>query len=258
MNGPVSYALYDPTGNLTLLAETPVPEGEQPAVAQALMEAEPGTEQVGFVTADADGVRLRMAGGEFCGNASMCAAAWFLERAGQERETVSVSVSGTEQPVAVRLTPLGPRRWRGVVEMPRPLSVARELFPDGHSRFVARFPGISHVLLEEAPDRAAAEALAPVWCRYLKADAVGLLFLDRAKETLTPLVYVPAADTLFWESSCASGTTAVGACLAAEGGGEAALDLAQPGGTLSVTAGRDGTLLLSGTVSLIRTGTLLL
>ena len=50
MKEPVRYRLFDPTGNITLLVETPVPVEEQPAVAQALMEQEPSAEQVGFLT----------------------------------------------------------------------------------------------------------------------------------------------------------------------------------------------------------------
>ena len=80
MTGPLSYALLDPTGNMTLLAETPVPEAAQPLTAKRLMALEPATEQVGFVSKTEDGIGLRMAGGEFCGNASMSAAVLYLLR----------------------------------------------------------------------------------------------------------------------------------------------------------------------------------
>ena len=71
----VRYRMFDPTGNLTLLVETPVEAARQAETAARLLEAEPATEQVGFLCAapDAD-IALRMAGGEFCGNAAMCAA----------------------------------------------------------------------------------------------------------------------------------------------------------------------------------------
>ena len=64
-------------------------------------------------------------------------------------------------------------------------------------------------------------------------------------------MYVPAAGTLCWEHSCASGTTAVGAYLAAKAG-PASLSLKQPGGTLTVEADRSGELYLTGKVRLIR------
>ena len=94
MTDPVSYTLLDPTGNLTLLVTSPVPEPAQPETARRLMELEPATEQVGFVSFRPEGVRLRMAGGEFCGNASLSAAALYLTRQDLESGTVSVTVSG--------------------------------------------------------------------------------------------------------------------------------------------------------------------
>lgn len=252
MSQSLRYTLLDPTGNITLLVESAVPEALQPEAALRLMELEPSTEQVGFVSFSDHGVRLRMAGGEFCGNASLCAAALSLDRMGHTEGTVPVSVSGTEEPVTAFLTRHPDGSWRGTVTMPRPLSVKRERLPDGQSRPVVRFPGIAHVILEETPDRTSAEALAPLWCEHMGTEALGMMFLDRARQTLTPLVYVPAAGTLFWESSCASGTTAVGAYLSQETGGPVSLPLSQPGGILEITAGTDGSLLLGGSVRLLR------
>lgn len=248
----IRYTLLDPTGNLTLLVETPVPEKAQPETARRLMALEPEAEQAGFASFTEDGAALRMAGGEFCGNAAMSAAALYLARAGREAGPVSVRVSGTPEPVEAVMAALPGGEWRGTVSMPRPLTVGPAALPGGESRPAARFPGIVHILMEAAMDPAEAEALAPAWCGHLRADALGLLFLDRAKMTLRPLVYVPAAGTLFWESSCASGTAAVGAILAAEAGAPVELPLAQPGGVLTVAAGPGGSPRLTGTVRILR------
>ena len=99
-----------------------------------------------------------------------------------------------------------------------------------------------------------AEQLAPEWCRYLEADALGLMFLNQSQGRLKPLVYVPAADTLFWESSCASGTTAVGAYLAAKENRAVSISLEQPGGRLEIQAQPEGALYLSGTVQIRKNG----
>ena len=252
MTGSVSYALLDPTGNMTLLAETPVPEAAQPLTAKQLMELEPAAEQVGFVSDTDDGIDLRMAGGEFCGNASMSAAVLYLLRRGMNDGKVTVHVSGTPQPVPVTAERDPDGTWRGGVVMPKPLSVGRERFSDGTERPVVRFPGITHVILETEMVQTEAERLAPAWCRELESEALGLMFLDRERGILKPLVYVPSADTLFWESSCASGTTAVGAYLAAESGTAVRMPLKQPGGTLEIEADPDGKLLLKGSVRLVR------
>ncbi len=251
MTEHISYSLLNPTGNITLLAETSVPTESQPAIARRLMELEPATEQVGFVRFGEGRAELRMAGGEFCGNAAMSAAVLCAEIMGAAAGNITVRVCGTEKPVQAAVERLDDGRWRGTVGMPEPLSVGREEFPDGRVFPVVRFPGITHVLLEEKMEKSAAEALAPAWCRILDAEALGLMFLDREKKTMTPLVYVPGAGTLCWESSCASGTTAVGACLAAESGRDCILDLKQPGGTLGIRAVPEG-LYLTGTVRILR------
>ena len=118
----ITYTLFNPTGNITLLAETPVPTASQPSVAAELMALEPETEQAGFVAFGPDAAFLRMAGGEFCGNAAMSAAAMYLERSGKTGGIVPVHVSGTKEAVAVMLHTLPDGGWRAAVTMPRPES----------------------------------------------------------------------------------------------------------------------------------------
>jgi diaminopimelate epimerase len=254
MTRRIDYVLMDPTGNITILAETPAVPADQPAIAARLMAAEPSAEQVGFLSAGpGGGTALRMAGGEFCGNAAMSAAALYAEREGLSHSRIRVCFAGMKEPAEVEITAL-PDGWQGTVSMPRPLSVAEEAFPGGGIRPVVRFDGISHVILESDQDPAELEALAPLWCRHLGAEAVGLMLLDTAEERLTPLVYVPAAGTLCWENSCASGTSAAGAYLARKAGRPVTLSLRQPGGSLEVSASPDGALYLTGTVRLRKRG----
>lgn len=243
----IRYALLDPTGNQTVLAESAVPAEDQPSIAKRIMAAEPDAEQVGFISARADGVSMRMAGGEFCGNAAMSAAALYAMDHKIAQGVISVAVSGTPDPVNVRVCALPDGSMRGTVNMPRPISVKEELLPDGARYPVVRFPGISHVILESPLDPTAAEALAPAWCRFLGSESVGIIQFDREKETITPLVYVPSADTLFWENSCASGTAALGAFLAKREG-PVSLSVRQPGGSLHVDTDADGGIRLTGTV----------
>ena len=246
----IRYALLDPTGNRTVLVESGVPAEKQPFVAARIMEREPSAEQVGFLSPVQDGIALRMAGGEFCGNASMSAAVLYALDHGITDGIVRAAVSGQPDPIAVSVEILPDGSMRGGVDMPRPVSVGEERFPDGENRPVVRFRGISHVILETPLDRTDAERLAPVWCRHLNSASLGIMTYDRAAGTLLPLVYVPAAGTLFWENSCASGTTAVGAYLSAKEG-PLSLSLRQPGGTLRVDVSGEGRLLLSGTVRLL-------
>ena len=255
----IDYAVMDPTGNITILVETPVPEASQPFAAARLMELEPAAEQVGFLSSGRDGAELslRMAGGEFCGNASM-------------------NVSGAAEPVKVEVeafaAPGGDLepQFRGTVEMPRPLRIRRAVLSlEGAETEIpaVEFEGITHLIIREdaddAPGRSSAakirqdaERLAPLWCKALGAEALGLMFLNEAEGTMKPLVYVPAAGTLVWENSCASGTTASGAFLAQQAVDGVRRDfrisLRQPGGSLMIRAEKDGKLFLGGTVRLLK------
>lgn len=243
------YVLMDPTGNRTLLVRTPVPVEEQLKVAAKLMEMEPTAEQTGFLSvSDSSVPSLRMGGGEFCGNATMSAAVYYAMNAELTKGHVFVRVSGAPEPVSVEIEAGQDGNWTGTVEMPGPCSIETFSFPDGKRHPVVSFRGISHVILERDIPKTEAEALAKNWCTHLGADALGLMFLNREQGRLNPLVYVPAADTLFWENSCGSGTSAVGAWLAQEAGQPVKIGLQQPGGILEIFALPVGKLLLKGTV----------
>lgn len=242
----LEYIVADPTGNITLLVTTPVPERERAQAAARLMELEPAAEQAGFLRLTELGVRLDMAGGEFCGNASLSAAAVYAREKGLsagERVTVPVRVSGTPDPVTAVIEALGGGTFSGTVDMPPPVSAGMRSFTlDGREYFLPLlcFAGISHVIAPGELPRETAEAAARKWCADLAAPALGLMLLDEAEKRLRPLVYVPGADTIFWESSCASGTMAVGAWLSLRDGAPRSLGLSAPGGVLSIEADFEG------------------
>ena len=257
----LSYAVMDPTGNVTILVKTPVPAAAQPACAARLLAAEPAGEQVGFLSPGGDGadLSLRMAGGEFCGNAAMSAAAHFcIERASAEG-TVRVRVSGASEPVTVTAARRPDGSYACAVGMPRPRApetAALTLDGQSYSLPLVRFDGICHLILPGDTDRGFAERAVRVWCALLDAPALGLMLLDEEAEALTPLVYVPGGDTLYWERSCASGSAAVGAYLAWKRGEKAEAALAQPGGVLRVSAPPVGPITLRGAVKLLHVGEL--
>lgn len=253
------YYVLDPTGNITILVSTPVPADLQVRTASALMEREPQAEQVGFLSDGRDcDLTLRMAGGEFCGNASMSAAVMAAMRAGKKEGVIRLRVSGASGPVTVRVAENADGSWQGTVNMPAPGKIGTREFMGGGRYPVVTFDGISHIILTEMLPKEEAETLAGKWCSELGTDAVGLMFLDRSRDVLMPLVFVPSAGTLFWENSCASGTTAVGAYLAYESGEHTIKTLRQPGGELTVDAYPDGALTISGTVRLQRSGSCVL
>ena len=75
-NTRIDYCYADPAGNITILVETALPVSDYPEVASHLLSLEPAAEQVGFIErVSGAGISMRMAGGEFCGNAAFSAAA---------------------------------------------------------------------------------------------------------------------------------------------------------------------------------------
>ncbi len=246
---PIRYSIFDPTGNITALVESPVDESEQRAVAASIMARHAAVEQVGFVRLPDEKsapAALRMAGGEFCANASMSAASLWALRLGLCEGELSLAVSGAEDAVAVRLKQEEESCFSAAVRMPEAREITAIPFVfEGLSGTIplVRMEGIDHaVLTPDCPffalrDRpSAAEKAVRELCASLGAVCLGLMFLEgeSAQRRLTPLVYVPGSRTLFWESSCASGSAAAGMLLARQSGERTELELIEPGGALRV------------------------
>ncbi len=268
----INYSILDPTGNVTALCESPVPVSEQPRIAAEIMKLEPTVEQVGFLSyEDAALPSLRMAGGEFCGNATLSAASLALLkglRSPSERGSIhplALHVSGASEPVQVRLKQISDSACAGEVSMPEALEVSMVRLPQTLEISTARLPqktgasaspdpdndtacielplvrfaGISHLILEETSGETKisdedAESLIGFWCSELHCDGLGIMFLNQKAGTLRPLVWVPESGTLFWEHSCASGTTAAGIWLSVQSGGPGDFQFREPGGVLGV------------------------
>lgn len=237
----VDYVYADPAGNITLLVETPCPADAYPQIAAKLLAAEPDAEQVGFVeSVSPQGVTLHMAGGEFCGNAAFSGAALAAWKAGTDEGLFSVDFFGLDRPLSASVKRIAENRFSGEIEIPSPEELSqRELrFRDTVLRLpVVRFPGIAHILCPVPLDASFAESSLKQWCAELEAPAAGIMLLDEERMSLVPLVYVPAADTLFWERSCASGTCAAAAWLSSRSGMHGVFRFSEPGGTLGAETG---------------------
>ena len=251
------YYILDPTKNITALVETPVPPASRPFAASQIMKAEPDCEQVGFLSrTEAGETRLDMAGGEFCGNASMSAAALICAKEGLgqgQTRTLSLRVSGAAAPVEVAATAAEQGVFDCTVNMPASEKIEEVTLPAGNREIclpAVFFPGIAHIIVTKDELAAGdAERLVKDWCRILKAAALGVMLFDEKTLALRPMVYVPAADTMFWESSCASGSAAIGAYLSEKSGAPVELCLNEPGGILRVNAALGGVVCLSGQVT---------
>lgn len=293
----IEYVVMNPSGNITILVMSDVEDEEEYYfVAKKLLELEPAAEQVGFLQYDDESdIILSMAGGEFCGNATMSAAVYYGILHGLSDGNVVVKSSGADELVNVHVKKFND--WEGTVEMPKPLEISEVDFGNDEKFPVVFFKGIAHVIIDNScgarivrPYDGARIALAcrqtgrpydgdrpddeftkinieekiKEWCEFLEVPAIGIMLCDNigdikrsqnfdiAEVNMTPLVYVKSIDTLYWESSCASGTTAIGAYIANVMNSNGKINVRQPSGTiLSIDKTVDGKLLLTGKVKLL-------
>ena len=240
----------DPAGNITIFVMNPPDDAESRAAAvrAILDDSALQAEQVGFVMpAQPPGNlwTLEMMGGEFCGNASRSFGLLAAEKTGiSGSASLKVAVSGARRPLEVNVDT---RTGNAEVEMPVPLAVATiefksRIFP------LYVFDGISHVIAEDTPPdlNLARELLHRVEqaAGLGKPDACGILFYDSRRQYMEPLVWVRATGSFVFETSCGSGSAALALRLLRNADDtERLLEIAQPGGTITVRALKRGGLI---------------
>lgn len=233
------YVNLDPTGNLTCLVLDPPEPADEPAVTRYLMGE---CEQVAYLEPASDPsarTRVRLMGGEFCGNASMAAACFLAAGDGLqpgEEKTVPLEVSGAEGVLNCTAKNNG-RSWKGTVPMPRILGT-EEIQSGDLTLTAVRMEGIRHFILADQtlPD-AAAKILLKALADTVPEPAAGLLQWNRSTGIMRPLVLVKGSDTLVWETGCGSGSAAVGVFEAlTRKERERKTEVRQMGGTITASA----------------------
>ena len=236
----LTFQHLDPAGNITLLVMTPVPREDYQTVAARLLSIpELDAEQVGFLVPPRQGgaVRLDMMGGEFCGNALRCAGLYYAASQGFRRSrTFPVEISGYDVPLPVQVNPL---TGQVTAEMPLPMEILPcELF--GQPAKAVRIPGILHAIsqIQQEPGQEEVRKALQTLTETYDVPAAGIMFWQYRTRTMKPAVYVRDTDSLYYERSCASGSTAVAAwsALNTRKDGQHKLDIRQPGGVISTTA----------------------
>jgi len=240
----LEFLKLSPTQNMTIIVRTPVPRRSHSAVAAALMDyAGVFAEQAGFVespTLPGARARLQMMGGEFCGHATMCMAAYIAREDGiapGEVRSVPVEISGAQEVLNCRVECLGDE-FSCTTRMPLPESVEKL---NGYA--LVKLPGITHAILrcgDPSGLRAGAEEMLREIAALMDDDAVGLMLYSPEKGELLPLVYVKATDTMIWERGCGSGSAVVGALAAWERQADVCIPLKQPGGVITASARWNG------------------
>lgn len=237
---------YHPGGNDTYLC---VSEGETRSayrdVDELIRNRQPHFEQGGFLEpCQSPAVtRLQMAGGEFCGNAARCVAAWVaneyfgkrryadlirydaVEQVGNRLE-FRIEVSGASRPLSAHCLRMGEDFWVEV-EMPvgsRLRHTKHAVEFDGKPVPVHKveMEGIVHLVIDqrklpfnEAPStqRKLLEKL-ETELQLSNEPAIGLIWSNADDQrgaidiSIDPVVFVRATDSLIYESACGSGSLA--------------------------------------------------
>lgn len=226
----------DPAGNITLYVLDPVEPAQRPKVTAHLLGMEQfKAEQLAYCCTPVMGGqgRIEMAGGEFCGNATRAFAMVMQQEMGvPSPSTMQLEVSGCDHLVTA-FSDL--KAGTAESEMPLPRSV-RTVQVDGNSGVLVDLEGIAHLVVEDvAPSLDFFQQVEPLFQEIPGLEAYGVMFLNRSTSHVTPLVKVPAANTLVWEGSCGSGSVASAiACAMGAPDGQYAQDLTQPAGVIRV------------------------
>ena len=256
----LTFSKWSPGGNTTLLFPD---AGQRPAeqarlASLALDSSMLGGEQAGFVNLSQH--KLRMAGGEFCVNASRAVGALLAytaqysgpeqgvldgiaPRSEQKTEAAApaehparldeIQVSGWQTPVRLRTRGSAPL-WQVEALLRLPEYSITTIEKGAH---LVRLPGICHLLLGGAthplPDDCHAGAAQLRQQHGLEAEpAAGVIWWRDCQGLLDmlPLVHVRDAGTTFLENACGSGALALALCLA-RAGTRRSFSIMQPGGS---------------------------
>lgn len=224
----------NPAGNTTLLIEGLVQKEDYAQLGAALLQ-EKGleAEQAGFICLPQCGGagRLEMSGGEFCGNASRAFGYYLAQQQGRGSGSISIEISGCENLIDVEFDC---RAGIAYAAMPLPDSIKEIEIPELGKFPLVCFSGIWHVIAHRIP--AKIETFLQIREAVMTAaspNAFGVMFLDETCTRMTPIVYVRGPETVCWESSCGSGSTAVAFWLAGKKN-QNFFRFEQPGGVLEV------------------------
>jgi diaminopimelate epimerase len=211
------FTILRPGGNDTAVVEGIVNKDLRKKINRAIMQKYPHVEQVGFYDFDqiSNTYRLEMAGGEFCGNAARSLAHLILK--GQTGK-INVHVSGTRQILQAGIS----SRNNAFCFMP----IKREgnsMRKSNSNLFIIELEGITHVIVF-VTKKYSVEVLKKEAKKILiktklitNSVAAGVMFVKKYSlfsYSVDPIVWVRDIGTLFFETACASGTTAIALLLA--------------------------------------------
>ena len=238
----INFVILDPSGNITALVIDKVPKEAYKKINEAIIQAYPEVEQVGFLNVienDNEKIwKLEMAGGEFCGNASRAFASYLYSKKLVDKTEFLIMCSGNDNILKAKIitqkSDNGKNIYYSQIEVPfnkKAISVMStkalskeflkkinyNLFEDVNINIIS-LDGITHCLInkERMPmldDIKTNKQNAVNIINELKlqnCQAVGIIWYDKNVEKTYPFVWVKNEDKVYYEHSCGSGSIAYG------------------------------------------------
>lgn len=194
----IKYIIYNPAGNITaLVIGDEYSLKQRKLINDKVMEKEPEVEQVGFLSQEK--TRLTMAGGEFCGNATRCATAYYLGK----NENIEIEINNQSLKAG---RDENKKIWCEIpIEQYEITKLDREIYK-------VKLKGITILVIKDITGYQNFKQNAKEIIKQynIDDDAVGVMFVDKIEEDIKiyPIVWVKEIDTFFFENACGSGTIA--------------------------------------------------
>lgn len=208
----IKVTILKPAGNDTALVEEIPAKKDRKKINDKIMDFFPNVEQVGFY--DLKTLKLEMAGGEFCGNATRSFA--YLALNGKKDQN-NFLVSG----VATKLKAGIKTPNTSFAQMPiyESFDKVEQIYKN---IWKVEIKGISHLITplsdyDQDDLKSEGKKLLKKYDLLETSPAAGVMFYTELKKDsykLDPIVWVRDIKTLFYETACASGTTAFGLMIA--------------------------------------------
>jgi len=236
-----------PAKNTTVIITSECPKSYYPVLAKKAMSYDYlHSEQVGFIVPPSKKgsvIGLEMAGGEFCGNATLAAAAYAVYKGLTNKEIFNIDTSGTDESIRCRVAKVSDFCYSTSCTMPSAKGIDEakiKLLKKTVEGYIVEFDGISHFVLEAEDDIEEYLELARALKEIVDAGAIGIIPYKKVQDgryKIKPFVHVRAINSNVFERGCGSGSLALGACLKKVYGISKDIDVIQPGGVIKVGMG---------------------
>ena len=249
----LKYKVCDPSGNITILVTDEVSKEKRIEVADKLLKLEPTGQQVGFIS-NGDGtcdLEINMAGGEFCGNAMLSGAALY-KQCHKDENIVCIKMSGTKEPIDVAVVESN-EIYTASANMPMPDKYEYRTMVynnEEYRTFLVDIGSIIHLVMIDKLKDEDIELAIKEWNKELNCSALGIMTYDEAASKLIPAVLSNNGSFFCYESSCASGTTALAIYLAERDNCDIEREIKEPGGVLKINSRPGGYVRLTNIVKI--------